>query len=204
MEEKNVFEEFTDIIDKIYGVYLDSKTGFVQNKVLIEKTQKETIRKGQATQKYLDSCFMIYGIGDPNIKTSYPLHRCTQMEYKLRNSEEGLNSTVLGQLCIVLVYQYWEDFYRNKIAQIFKWEKNQIPSEIFSDLRIFRKSIIHHRGIALKEIEKCKKFNWFKEGQEIQFSSNQIEEIIRKIKMELLSFANLYALLQNKINKNEA
>jgi len=204
MEQKNALFEFNKIIDSIYGVYLDSSTGFVHNKAFMERTQRDAIKKNNLTQEYLDNCAWIYGVGDPNKQTSYPLNKCTQKEFKERNSVGGINSKTLGNLCIVQLYQYWEDYYRSKISKLLFCEKNDLKSDLFNDLKLFRRSIIHHRAIALNEVSKCKKFKWFKEGDEIKFNDKQIEEIIRRIKMELDAYNNLISLIENRLNKNEA
>ena len=82
-----------------------------------------------------------------------------------------------------MIYQYWEDYYRPKIAQENGVLKENIKWDIIGDLRFFRESIIHHKGIAVPKIRNCKILKWFKEGEIININNIQFEEIIRNIKI---------------------
>jgi hypothetical protein len=124
----------------------------------------------------------VYSFGDPY---SEPIHRCTLLEYKERNTPGGLNFKTLGNMCMVLIYQYWEDHYRKKIAEFARLEKNGIKLPIMGDLGIIRNSIIHHKGIAKDEVEKCEILKWFKAGDEISVNQEQFEELIRHIEKGL-------------------
>lgn len=50
------------------------------------------------------------------------------------------------------------------------------------DINKFRNSIIHHRAIAKKEVEKCTLLNWYKEGDQIFINKEQFKEIIKHIR----------------------
>jgi hypothetical protein len=162
--------EFEQIVDYIYGVYLDATTGFEQLRKWFEENQGKSLEmlKGShpelASIDYLDSVDMIYGKGDPNHPASVVLHRCSQREYKDRNGEGGLNYRFLGNMAVVGLYQYWEDHHRAEVAAMFGKDKNQLHVPVMGDLRRLRISIIHHAGIALKEAESCEVLKWYKEG----------------------------------------
>ncbi|HEY9295501.1 MAG TPA: hypothetical protein VIQ31_03850, partial [Phormidium sp.] len=78
----------------------------------------------------------------------------------------------------ISIYSYWEDYYRNKIAELLSKKKNDLKEPIMGDLRLVRNSIIHHRAIALPEIEDCTLLRWYKERDKIFISKEQFEEII--------------------------
>lgn len=103
MKHQNVLTEFNDIINSIYGVYLDSTSGFVQNKALMEKLQHDAIKRDNLSQEYLDNCAMRYGVGDPNLSSSYVLNKCTQKEFKERNSGVG---TTISHLAICALFRF--------------------------------------------------------------------------------------------------
>ena len=69
-------EEYLDLVDHIYGVYLDSTTGFNLVKKRMEDSQKDTLKMLKekypelANQEYQDSTAMIYGKGDPEMGSS--------------------------------------------------------------------------------------------------------------------------------------
>ena len=195
-ETKNsILVEFDELINHIYGLYLDATIGFSENKNYITNIQNATIKREKVTKEYLDN--LVFSFGDEK----FIQHRCTQKEFIERNTEGGFNFVALGNLCIVLIYQYWEDHYRQEIAKCLSFEKNELTSELFGELRIIRHSIIHNNAIALKEVNNCKIITWLYEGNPIWFTPEDMKFIINKIK-EFLDLLNRSIIL--KINKNEA
>lgn len=112
-----LIKQYGEVIDDIYGIYLDATKGFIDNKTQLEISQLDSIHKLSVTLEYLDNIPFAYGVGDPNLSSSYVLHHCTQGEYKNRNDQNGKNFATLGNLCTAQLYQYWEDFYREQIAK---------------------------------------------------------------------------------------
>jgi hypothetical protein len=189
---KNCIDEFEGVVTSIYGVYLMSTQGFSLLIKELTDLQLTTVNKFRTTQpelasiQYLDSTSYIFGQGDPNLSTSIELYRCTQGEYKERNSKKGINSRFIGNMCVIAMYQYWEDYYRQEIASLLnKTSKNEIVSDIMGDIKILRRSIIHHRGIALKDVESCKLLRWFKKGDDIFIDENMMQFIVFQVKSYL-------------------
>ena len=114
--------EYEYIVDSIYGVYLDSVSGFREVLKRFEVSQMDTLRSLKKTNpelstiEYLDSTAMFYGRGDPNSPESKFLHRTTQKDFKERNRKNGPNHMFIGNMALVTLYQYWEDHYREQIA----------------------------------------------------------------------------------------
>lgn len=169
-------QEFIRIIDDIYGVYLDSTHGFDTIRNNFIKIQKYH----NVSEEELQEKRVYYGKGNPNKKNSYPLHNCSQKEFKERNEINGKNYKIIATLCIVQIYQYWENYYRKEIAD--EMGKKNLEVDIMGDLKYFRESIIHHRGIAIKNIKKCKILKWYQEGERINIDKEKFEEIIWRIK----------------------
>jgi len=185
-------DEFEDVVTSIYGVYLMSTQGFHLLSKELTNIQLTTINQFRSTHpelasiQYLDSTEYIFGKGDPNLPTSIKLYRCTQGEYKERNSEKGINFRFIGNMCVIAIYQYWEDYFRQKITNLLnKTNKNELASDIMGDLKILRHSIIHHRSIALKEVENCKLLRWFKKDDDIFIDKNMMEHIVFQVKSYL-------------------
>lgn len=180
--------EFEKVVDYIYGVYLDATTGFDKLREWFERNQNDTLatlKKSHpelASIDYLDSVTMIYGKGDPNIPEAVELHRCSQKEYKERNSEKGVNFQFLGNMALVSLYQYWEDYHRSQVAAELSIKKNDLKAPVMGDLRLIRISIIHHAGIALKDVEKCEVLKWYKEDDEIFIDKSKFEDVIFHVK----------------------
>ncbi|MFZ3165997.1 MAG: tetratricopeptide repeat protein [Candidatus Methanoperedens sp.] len=178
--------EFLEILDNIYGVYLDGTEGFslVRNKII--EGQKNTNKIIGMSIEDLDNAFFTYGKGDPRNSDSYNLHKCTQGKLKKRNEKDGDNDSIIANLCIVLIYQYWEDHYREQIAkELGHSNKNDLESDIMGDLRLLRISIIHHKAIAKKEVGKCKLLQWFEDGDKIYVNREMFEDIIFYIKADI-------------------
>jgi hypothetical protein len=184
----NEIDEFEQIVDYIYGVYLDATTGFKQLLIWFEKNQGKALEMLKdshpelANIDYLDSVEMIYGNGNPNDPSSIVLHRCTQKEYKERNTEKGVNYKFIGNVVLVSLYQYWEDHYRSNVAKSLGLKQNELKAPIMGDLRILRTSIVHHAGVALKDIKKCELLKWYKEGDEIFIDTEKFDQIIFHVK----------------------
>lgn len=179
--------EFLNVIDGIYGVYLDSTYGFKLLETHINNLQEKSIKLfGAPTIVKLDERAFSYGRGHP--ETGLILHSTTQGELKKRNKKNGPNFKVVGNMFIVQIYQYWEDFYREEVAHALGIHKNDLKSDEFGDLREFRNSIIHNEGKATHEqATKTKKFKWYKKGEEIFLTENQILEIVETVSEYLLS-----------------
>ena len=156
------------------------------NSQLMTMNQLKSTHPKLASIQYLDSTLYIFGKGNPNLPSSIHLYRCTQGEYKERNSEKGVNSLFVGNMCVIAIYQYWEDYFRQKIANFLnRTNKNDLVSDIMGDLKLLRRSIIHHRSIALKEVENCKLLRWFKKGDDIFIDKDMMQYIVFQIKSYL-------------------
>jgi len=184
----NPINEFTEIVDDIYGLFIDSTQGFLQNLKKIKQSQASTLKPTpQKTIKELDSINFFYGKGNPNDPESTIIHTCTQGEIKSRNSRNGKNTIVIGNLCLCQIYNYWEDYYREKIALHLGVKKNELGSDIFGDLRYYRQSIIHKQGFAVSDIKKTKILNWYNHNDIIGIDEPKFEEIIYQVKEYLKS-----------------
>lgn len=171
-------QEFIKIVDDIYGVYLDSTYGF------------DTLRNNFAKihDKRPEEKRIFYGKGNPNNKNSCTLHCCTQEEFLIRNEVNGRNYKIIANLCLVQIYQYWENHYRKEIAKEICREKIEV--DVMGDLRHFRNSIIHHGGIAIEDMRKCKILNWYQMGEDININKGKFEEIVRCIRNQINSINN--------------
>jgi hypothetical protein len=178
--------EFQYVVHAITGVYIDSIDGFDAVRENIERYQQIAVqalidvRPDLASIEYLDQTAFLHGTGTGRPGHAF-IHGRTQKEAKISNSPGGQNYRFIGNMAVVAVYQYWEDHYREEVANLLGKNKSDIREPIMGDLRLLRRSIIHHRGIALREIEKCELLCWFKEGDEIIIDPIKFQEIVRHI-----------------------
>lgn len=77
------------------------------------------------------------------------------------------------------------------IADCLGIKKPDLKVDIFGDFRLLRHSIIHHRGIALPGIEKCKVLKWFNENDQIALTEDQIKTIIFYVKIQVNDIASI-------------
>ena len=85
-----------------------------------------------------------------------------------------------------MIYNYWEDHYRQQIAEALGHDsKNDLKAPIFGDLRHLRNSILHHRGIALAELEGCELLRWFHEGDPIVITEQMFDEMVTHLRSYL-------------------
>ena len=176
-------KEFNKVLDDIYGIYLDSTRGFHLLREEIIKGQQIISEKTGMSIVDIDQAKQYYGVGDPNKPDSYILHECTQSQLKKRNEKSGDNYAIIANMCIVLIYQYWEDHYRKNIAEELGYtNKNDLKSDIMGDLRLLRISIVHNKVIAKESVENCKLLQWFKKGDIIYVNEKMFEKIVFYIK----------------------
>ncbi|MCB2173540.1 hypothetical protein KQH65_12445 [archaeon] len=196
MATMNPIIQFEATVDAIYGVYLDSTTGFDKLRGWLEQQQQDSLRRFKeskpelATTEYLDSTLFIYGKGDPNKPDAVELHRCTQGQYKERNSQAGLNFLFIGNMVLVSIYQFWEDHFRAEVATYLNMDKNDLKESIMGDIRHLRRSIVHHAGIALPEVERCEILRWFNEGDVVYLDKEKFETVIYEIKRMVKGLMN--------------
>ena len=95
----------------------------------------------------------------------------------------------VGNMIVVLLYQYWESYFRPRIAAILNEEPSDVKVPVIGDLRHIRNSIIHHGSIANADIERCEILKWFAPGDEISIDYvkvKRIRELIHEFCNDLL------------------
>lgn len=176
-------------VDSVYGTYLDAITGFC---ALVEeydaaKSRMMAIRSTIPAEAF-DGASFTYGTGHPSRPSSRVVHSCTQGEYRQRNDLGGRNHIVMGQLCLAHIYGFWEDCFRGQIAACCGKQKDDLKLDVMGDIRLLRNSIIHHRGVALKNVEACKLLKWFREGDAMILTPQHFEELIPRMKADLAAY----------------
>ena len=197
MSIESTIDNFIEIVDNIYGVFLDGCRGFEKSLDNFEKGQKYLLERNKKAKKqnsddpnkiynlsigdFDKSCF-IYRKGTKGQPDYRILHYSkTQAEFKKRNSHNGANYKFIGNMTLITIYAYWEHSCRNIIANYYNVKPKRVESDIFGDLRWIRNSIIHHNGVALPDVEKCKIFKWFRENDEIFIDGGHVEKIVASI-----------------------
>lgn len=187
---REVIREYLAVVDAIHGAYLDAITGFHSLVDEYDEAKSEMLRqRPDIPPEAFDGAALRYGTDHPHQPASRVVHSCTQGEYRQRNAEGGQNHKVMGQLCLVQMFGFWEDCYRDRLAKECGVDKNNVKLDIMGDLRLIRNSIIHHRGIAKKDVEKCKLLTWFREGEEIVVTPQHFEQVVAKLREDLRNYS---------------
>jgi|KBSMisStandDraft_5_1062788.scaffolds.fasta_scaffold227373_1 hypothetical protein len=173
----DLIEEFRSVVNENYGIYLDSIMGFLLTLESFKEKQKKLAESSNRSIEDQDQIDFAH-YSPPQERY---LHTETQGEFKKRMSWGDKNHNYVGNSFIISIFSYWEDHYREKIAKSIGVDKIELKEPIMGDIRRFRNSIIHHRSIALQEIEKCEVMRIFKEGDLIKFTDKQILEIVDHI-----------------------
>lgn len=189
---KAAVSEFVDVVDFQFGIYLDSCSGFQEIHKQTIRYQHEYIEKlkvddpENANIEYMDSAYHFYGVGNPNDPKNIMWHKATQKQFKERTAKGGINEKTACRNCIVLIYEFWETEYRNRIARALKVGRDKILIPIIGDLRLIRHAILHNKSRVTNElVNKSEIINGFSEGQEIYFADNFMYEIVRFIKLAM-------------------
>ncbi|MBI1803735.1 MAG: hypothetical protein HY033_03145 [Ignavibacteriae bacterium] len=202
MEERNLTKEelsameivyqFIAQVNNIYALYFDTLHGLQQIRAdlirrQIDEANKHPLEDREKILEEFDKAWWGYVHGPPTSDENWDLHS-TMKEFKKRNADGGLNQRLLSNLCLATIYQLWEDYYRDRIAEAFgvrgAQRKNSVSSNMMGDIRRLRHSIIHHNGVAKKEILKNQILEWFKEGDDIFIDQNKMREIVNYIRDE--------------------
>ncbi len=124
---------------------------------------------------------------DPN--ASYQYVRTVQ--YLINASEKnGITSHIHRRSVIALAYAIWEDRYRNRIAKECNLaHKNEMKSDVFYDLNKYRQAILHGNGKLDKE---PKVIRFFKKGDVVSLSDNQMNELFSTLIEELNRIGKTY------------
>ena len=177
----NPIEEYIQIIDKVYGLFLDATFAFPTHRKDFIKNQERASELTHLSIEKLDALPITYGIGAPGEPKSVDLHRTTQGDLKKRNEKNGYNTKIIGNLCLCEIYHYWEDHYRKEIAGYLDLSKKELLSDIFGDIRNYRRSIIHNKGIAIKEVNNNKLLKWFMGNDMIEIDEDKMKYIIYQV-----------------------
>jgi hypothetical protein len=190
-EAMQALVDFDARLDEIYALYLDAGRALELLADDLQKNQLNSLRRtinhldGPKSIEEIDCCHILIGSGDPDDPNSILLHDVTQGEYKRRNRSGGSNHVSIGRFSIISIYSFWEDQYRGRFAEAIGVPKNSIKENVFGDIRLLRNSIVHHAGIAKKDIGKCLVFHWFSEGDTIIINNESMKAVVREIRLGL-------------------
>ena len=181
--------EFVAKIEAIYGIYRDCGQSF--GLALRDLTNQQSLMLKAFNAKGhnwsiddLDKKKYHYAVREEDGKVN-SVAAVTQGEWKEKIGKNGTNIRLIGNMCLVMIYQYWEDRYREEIAKSKGIDKGELTSDLIGDIRLFRTSIIHNNSRAIAEVDRCKILKWFRAGDEIVIDSAKMDQLIDQLKKEV-------------------
>ena len=183
-------EDCYNEIDSIIGHFCATCFSYTLAVVDFERIQREGMQliapQGQKiTLQQFDQVPFSFGQGPPGTPGAYFYYETTHGGFKERIKKDGIDTKILANNSLVLIYHIWEDKYREIIATEYAFQKNQIAHDTFGELRNIRRSIVHNKSRALKECENNNKLKRFDEGDQILFSEQEAYDSFKTIKDSL-------------------
>jgi hypothetical protein len=191
-----LFWEFSSKIEELHALYLDSIVGYsILHERLIAHQDSIRATLGNhecASKEFQDTCSIAYkNLSNRDFTPVSMSPGMKQGAMKKRVSYSGRNSLLLGNLCLVSAYDYWEEYLRIEVGKAIgvipqdaKADKSTEPilkehvqSDFWGDVRHIRTSIVHNNGIAISKIAHCKAIKWFLPGQTIELDQERMHTL---------------------------
>ncbi len=189
-------DELTRFLTRMEALYLDAVAGFafVYSRVTADQEEVRKLVAGTDldSEEFQDTRRFTYTqiFAQPFCGSDF--HQATQGEVKARNSPGGSNYRTLGQLCIVSLYDYWNERLRREYVvakgQLHANEgdpnlvqeplREHASHDLWGDLGNLRNAIIHNQGIATSKMARCKLIRWFQPGDLIDISPARMNAIL--------------------------
>ncbi|MEE8124373.1 MAG: hypothetical protein V3T42_01000 [Nitrospirales bacterium] len=176
-----VLDEFWQLVFQTYGTYCDGFTAFNTLHKKLENDEREMRERAKGEPIIIES-FSYGRMVRASMKDQQRERVLPQFDYedvKARNKIGGRNYYYIGNMCVVTIYQYWEDHYREELANAMNLKtKNCIFSDIFGDFADLRRCIIHTGCKANKKIPRSSEKTWFQENDDIRINRDIFENLI--------------------------
>jgi hypothetical protein len=197
-------DEFTSLWKRLQSFYLDAALGFAYVRGYVEAEQKQGRAYVRGTEidseGFQDTLSFSYDQIFSGAFCTSAIHEATQGEVKARNAPRGQNFTILGQLCVVSFYDFWNDYLRREyVIAKGKLDQNETRKEVikkalrdyashdlWGDIMHLRTSIVHNQGIAISKIGSCKLIKWFQPGDPIALTPEHMKVLF----IALLAYRN--------------
>lgn len=168
---KALVREYGQIVDDTHGACLDF--GAARISYLAQLNTMNVTRVPGARVHFVNE--------DPNVLeregrwASGMAHSVLATELIARNQPGAANETLSGNMCLVYIYQMWEDEYRERIAQELGYTtKNELKVPVMGDIRQYRMSIVHNKGIAITACDNCQVLKWFTARSRISITADML------------------------------
>lgn len=185
-------EQYCRFVDRVHGTYLDatlamgSMASWYMQSSRARWDELEKNGKPLTWDEFNPEIVYAGSIqGEPG-----DLHRSRLHDVIARNVPSGGNWAFLGLMCVVGVYQVWDEYYRVAIAKARGVPADDLRSDIFGELRHLRHAIIHRQGYASDKVALAKLTRAFAEGDPIKLEPEDLHDIVHLVKAATRALAH--------------
>lgn len=175
---------YQDVIRKIYFTYQDAICGLELINSRIQGFINEGMKANPRTVAVGGIEIRSVDVENFTSENTWFLSR-NNHEILAANKINGDSYITIGQMAICTLYNYWEDYYRERCAMALGYNKNDLKSKLFEDLGMLRNAITHNRGIATEKMKKMVNFKYFSKGDPIIINTQIFNEIVIALLEEL-------------------
>ncbi len=186
-----VAEEFCFVANAVYGLYLDTAmalgnlaTSYMDYH---NKHLKQLEASGETTLPGAVNPTVVYSAESGG--ETKPVHQTTLVDLINRNKLDGRHMQFLARMCVVALYQYWEDEFRPRLAKALGQNLADLKHDTFGELRHLRRSVIHRNGRAVDECAEAQALPQFTPGSEVVLDQRSMDQIVSAVKQAALQLA---------------
>ena len=140
--------EFIDFVNYQVSVYMDALAGFAGNKTRIEFQVARVLRKTQQRKDGDGVNVMVWSSFEDPGSPDVIHNRITRAaDYIAYNSVHGFNEQQHVRAIIVMIFSFWNEEIRPRLARCKNLDSNDIKVDALGDLRLLRHAIIHNKGV---------------------------------------------------------
>ncbi|NCT71895.1 MAG: hypothetical protein GXC75_13210 [Xanthomonadaceae bacterium] len=172
-------QRLIDHAEGVFGLYHDSLQGMWRFHDMVEGIVAGEVESGLSREQALGFT-LAHGDGDPQPQNL--LHFSTLGETLERTRHGGTNELVLGQMCLVSIYAFWEVRTRNELAEVLGISLDGVRSDLFGDIRLLRHMLLHRAGKADGSANRLKILKWCSPGELIVVDRPRLREVINRIR----------------------
>ena len=196
IDYQSLVNQLADFIERRFGVYLDTISGFQYNLNNFERTQQQVAQRNKLSIEELDKALLIRANAPPSSDLeeciSREIHRMTQSTFKKHNSPGGMNYDFAIENCLSDIFNYW-----NALREKFNFLKDisnafpvmeymkKLRHRVQHDLYEQRMSTEKKGPITLEKTFTSYTFPTFEVGESISFSTQDIEALVLEVRVQL-------------------
>jgi len=183
-KELPILRGFIDFVNKQSSVYVDCLNGFEGNKVRIERQVARVTFPTRRKMRDDQEVIVWDSMEDPSKPEVIHSSIRKSSTYLADNAEGGFNEQQVCRAIIVFIFAHWDEEVRPAIAKVRGVKPNDIKIDALGDLRIFRKAIVHAKGVvaATEHAKLTGMADLVRPGEKLVLSHDQMHKVFVSVK----------------------